>query len=217
MPWIKHHSKSEEYANQAEMASRKGDLSGSIKLYQLAAKEEEIALSKLDPNKKRTLGITAVSVASLWFKGKDFKQAESITHICLGSYSLPPFAITQLQAILETIRKEDPWMNMTNLYSQITDVDETRHLVYLNCKFDKNSGESFEKAVPLNIFKENDELTVDKSILVQIIERPGEVKFLFEYGEENYFAEDEEYIDISDLEDSSIFKPISINRKGIEC
>jgi hypothetical protein len=214
---MKHHSKSEEYASQAEVASRKGDLSRSIKLYQLAAKEEEIALSKLDPVKKRTFGITAVSAASLWFKGKDFKKAASIAYKYLGSYSLPPFAIIQLQDILETIWKEESWQNRINLYSQIRDIDEACRLVYLNCKFDKNSDESFEKAFPLSYFKDKDELVVDTPVLVQIFERPGEVKYLFEYGEENYFAEDEEYIDISDLEDSPIFKPISINRTGIEC
>ncbi len=217
MSWMKHHSKSEKYAGQAEMVSRKGDLPEATKLYQLAAKEEEIALSKLDPGKKRTIGITAVSVASLWFKGKNFKKAANIAYKYLGSYSLPSFAIAQLQDILETIWKEESWQRRTNLYSQIRDIDEACRLVYLNCKVDKNSDESFEKAFPLNYFKDEDELVVDKPVLVQKLERPGEVKYLFQYSEENYFAEDEEYINISDLEDSAIFKPISINRTGSEC
>lgn len=210
MTWLKYHSKSEEYASQAEVAFRRGDLSLSTKYYQLAAKEEEIALSKLDPSKKRTLGITAVSAASLWFKGGDFKKTESTVYKCLSSYSLPPFAIAQLRTILKTIWDEESWINKINLYSQIVDVDEEQELVRLNCKFDKDSVDTFEKIFPLNYFKNRDKLLVETPILVQIFQREGEVQFLFTDGEEDYF-EDEEYIDISDLEDSSIFKPIAVD------
>lgn len=210
MTWLKYHSKSEEYANQAEVAFRQGDLSLSIKYYQLAAKEEEVALSKVEPSKKRTLGITAVSAASLWFKGRNLHKAESTAYKCLGSYSLPPFAVAQLRAILKTIWGEESWINKINLYSQIVDIDEEQKLVRLNCKFDKDSADTFEKTFPLNYFKDRDKLVVEKPILVQIFEREGEVQFLFADGEEDYFGV-EEYIDISGLENSSIFKPIAID------
>lgn len=97
-----HHSRSEEYASQAEEASRSGDKDGGAKLYRLAAKEEVLALSTLDLSKTRTLGITAVSAASLWFKAGEFRQVERIACQWLATDSLPGFAISQLQAILQT-------------------------------------------------------------------------------------------------------------------
>ena len=209
MTWKKHHSKSEEYASQAEVAFRRCDFSSSVKLYQLAAKEEEIALSMLGPTKKRTIGITAVSAVSLWFKGRDFKKAEDIANKCLGSYSLPSFAIDQLTNILKKIWEEVSWVNVIILYSQIVDIDEERGLVLLNCKLERDSSESFERIFSLTNFKEKDKLMVDQSIL--ILEKDGEVRFLFEQVEENYFK-DEEDLDISFLEDSPIFQPVEIYR-----
>ncbi len=40
MSWIKHHSESEKYAGQAEIAARQGDETGAAELYHRAAREE---------------------------------------------------------------------------------------------------------------------------------------------------------------------------------
>lgn len=106
MRWVIHHSKSEEFASQAEAALRQGDTVKASEFYKLAAKEEELALSALDQSKRRTLGITAVSTASLYFKGNDFRQAELIAYQSLASGKLPSFAMNQLQSILQTIWNE---------------------------------------------------------------------------------------------------------------
>lgn len=106
MTWRTHHSKSEKYASQAEIAFRRGDHASAFELYRLAAAEETLALSSLDRSKKRTLGVTAVSAASLWFKGKDIQRAEHIAREWVASNLLPTFATEQLYTILESIRNK---------------------------------------------------------------------------------------------------------------
>jgi len=106
MSWITHHSKSEEYASQAEAVLKQGGTESAAKLYRRAAEEEAVALNKLDPTKVRTLGITSVSAASLWFKAHDLRQAERIACQWLATDLLPDFAINQLQTILQSIWNE---------------------------------------------------------------------------------------------------------------
>ncbi len=106
MSWIEHHSKSEEYAGQAEAAKKDGDLANMLKFYELAAEAEILALSILDPEKKRTLGITTVSAASLCFKAKKYHKAEQIAHHWLSTDKLPSFAVNQLQTILQACWNE---------------------------------------------------------------------------------------------------------------
>lgn len=106
MNWADHHSKSEEFASQAAAASKNGEFEEAVRWYKLAAEAEAHALSELDPLKKRTLGITAVSVAALYFKGKEFEKAEQVAHQWLASNKLPSFALEQLQEILQTIWNE---------------------------------------------------------------------------------------------------------------
>ena len=106
MSWATYHSQSEEFASQAEVASRNGDSALAIELYRLSAEAEERALNELDRSKTRTLGITVVSASSLWFKSKDFKQAEHMAHSWIASKLLPDFAIEHLQELLQTIWHE---------------------------------------------------------------------------------------------------------------
>lgn len=101
-----HHSESERYASQAEVALREGNSDRAVELYALAAEADERALNDLDKTKKRTLGITAISAASLWFKAREFSKAEHVAYQWLGSQLLPPFAIDQLQTLLQTIWSE---------------------------------------------------------------------------------------------------------------
>jgi len=101
-----HHSKSEEYASQAQAALKQGNEKSAVEFYRLAAKEEELAITKLDQSKTRTLGITAVSATSLWFKAHDLWQAEHVAHQWLATDLLPTFSINQLQIILQAIWNE---------------------------------------------------------------------------------------------------------------
>ena len=106
MSWATHHSQSEKSASQAEAAFKKGDKARAMDFYRLSAEAEERALNELDPGKTRTLGITAVSAASLWFKAKEFKHAEQIAYGWLASNLLPDFATAQLQELLQTLWHE---------------------------------------------------------------------------------------------------------------
>lgn len=107
MSWLLHHSKSEDYASQAEVAFKQGDLPQSCELYRLAAMEETEATSAVDPmNKARTFGITTVSAASLWYKARELEEAQRFALKWLNTYGLPHFAFDQLRMILQTIWNE---------------------------------------------------------------------------------------------------------------
>lgn len=106
MSWLKHHSNSEEFASQAEALLKKDDVDDALILYRHAAESEALAIEKLDHSKKRTLGITVVSAASLWFKAKELRQAERMACKWLASDSFPNFAIEELQSILQTVWNE---------------------------------------------------------------------------------------------------------------
>lgn len=80
MSWLKNHSDSEKFASLADSAIKNGNISEAEKMFKQAGESEEKALSFIDLSKKRTLGITAVSSAALYFKGKDFVKAEHIAH-----------------------------------------------------------------------------------------------------------------------------------------
>lgn len=106
MSWAIHHSQSEQVASEAEAAAINGDKDRAAELYRLSAEAEEQALDNLDPNKARTLGITAVSAASLWYKANEFRQAERVACRWIALGLLPEFATEQLQNILQRIWNE---------------------------------------------------------------------------------------------------------------
>lgn len=107
MSWSLYHSQSENYASQAEVAMKQRDFDRADEFYHLAAEQETFALELLDPSKNRTLGITTVSAASLWFKAREYEQAQIVAHKGLAMNSLPPFAIDQLQKLLQAIWNEE--------------------------------------------------------------------------------------------------------------
>ena len=76
-------------------------------LYAQAAKAEAAALMEVDITKVRTLGITAVSAVALWFKAREFAEAQRLAHQILGEAELPVFAREQLQMLLQTIWSEE--------------------------------------------------------------------------------------------------------------
>lgn len=103
MTWLDYHSKSEQLAALAEIAARDGDVNRSIELYKQAAEAEAKAIGSLDVRKGRTLGITVLSAAALFYKAHNYTEAQKLAHTWLGTSLLPPFAVEQLQILLQTI------------------------------------------------------------------------------------------------------------------
>jgi len=107
MSWPMHHTESERFASAAEVALRQGDPARATDLYRLAAEAESRALDDLDQRKIRTIGITAVSTAVLFYKANDPQRAQRVAHQWLATGLLPPFAETQLHQLLQTIWSEE--------------------------------------------------------------------------------------------------------------
>ena len=103
MSWTEHHTTSERAAAAAEMAARRGQGDEAIQLYRVAAEGEERALAAIQPDKLRTLGITAVSAASLWYMAQEYTRAQQLAHSWLASGRLPPFAAAQLRDLLQEV------------------------------------------------------------------------------------------------------------------
>jgi hypothetical protein len=107
MSWLKHHTLSEEYASKAENFYRQQESIHAVKFYCLAAEEEAKALENLDTSKTRTIGITVVSAASLYYKAQEFLQAKRISHKWLATDLLPTFAIDELEELIQVIHYEE--------------------------------------------------------------------------------------------------------------
>jgi hypothetical protein len=90
-------------AAEAEIARRGGDRVSGERLYVEAAKAEHAAFSALGADKQKTRGITAVSAAALWYKGRDYASARRFAHQCLADQNLPSFAESQLRELLQLI------------------------------------------------------------------------------------------------------------------
>ena len=106
MSWNEHHLASQNYAIQAELAAKNRDHNMVKELYRIAAQEEALAISQIEPNKTKTLAVTVTSAASLWFKAEDFRRAEQLACQWLASDEIPSFASEQLQAVLQSIWSE---------------------------------------------------------------------------------------------------------------
>lgn len=106
MSWIEHHKISEDLASQAQTALSDGREEDALALYARAALAEAKALANLDTSKTRTLGISAVSAASLYYKAAELDNAEEVAVRWLNFESLPAFAKDQLQSLLQAIRSK---------------------------------------------------------------------------------------------------------------
>lgn len=106
MNWLDFHRKSEQLSSDANVYKKRGDIELSLNLYRQAAEFEQEALSLIDNSKTRTLGIIAVSATSLWFKAKEYEKAQQLSYLILHKYNLPPFALQELQLLLQTIWTE---------------------------------------------------------------------------------------------------------------
>jgi tetratricopeptide (TPR) repeat protein len=107
MSWLVNHTQSEEYASQAEILYRQQEFDRAVALYRLAANAEEEALNSLDCHKTRTIGITVVSAASLYYKAQEFALAKRIAYKWLATDFLPPFAIEELEELLQVIHYDE--------------------------------------------------------------------------------------------------------------
>lgn len=107
MSWLKHHTLSEEYASKADDLYRQQEFTNAATFYCLAADEEVKALENLDVSKIRTIGITVVSATALYYKSQEFLQAKRISHKWLATDLLPPFAIDELEELLQVIHYEE--------------------------------------------------------------------------------------------------------------
>lgn len=103
MSWLSWHEKSEKLASEAHQCLREGKLETATKLFEKAAKAETNALNDLDFTKTRTLGVTAVSAVSLWFKAQELSKAEETAFRWLSSSSIPEFAREQLKNLVQTV------------------------------------------------------------------------------------------------------------------
>jgi hypothetical protein len=101
--WLSWHQISEQLASDAHARARLGDYENARALFAAAAEAENSALEALDGSKTRTIGITVVSTVSLWFKARQYVQAEQLALRWLASSHLPRFAVEQLRALLQGI------------------------------------------------------------------------------------------------------------------
>lgn len=99
MTWLEHHQRSERLAGEAELAWRQ-----ARRAYRQAAGAEVAALEDIDRTKARTLGITVVSAAALYFKAGELSEAEKLAHRWIDQGILPGFADEKLKSLLWTIR-----------------------------------------------------------------------------------------------------------------
>ena len=106
MTWLEHHSRSERLAGDAELAAGLGERARAQDLYAKAAQAEEQALQYLEPSKSRTLGISAVSAVSLYYKAGQLDAAEALAYRCLAAERLPKFAGEQLRGLLQSVWSE---------------------------------------------------------------------------------------------------------------
>jgi hypothetical protein len=106
MSWISHHQRSQLLAIEAHEALRQGDAERARSLFIQAAQNETSALEEVPPEKIRTLGITAISAASLWYKSGDLATAEQVAHRALAISEIPQFAFQELRELLQVIWNE---------------------------------------------------------------------------------------------------------------
>lgn len=106
MTWLQHHSTSERYAAEAEIALRRGDMPLARELYARAADVEEQAIGAIEPSKSRTLGVSAVSAVSLRYKANQLAEAEALACKWLAFPVLPAFSSDELRLLLQAIWNE---------------------------------------------------------------------------------------------------------------
>jgi hypothetical protein len=103
MSWSDFHKQSEVLAADAHEASRLGNADRAKELFSAAAESEQRALQYVASDKPRTLGITAVSAVSLWYKAGKLEAAAELAHSASTIRNLPAFALNELRGLLQSI------------------------------------------------------------------------------------------------------------------
>lgn len=104
MSWYHYHNESQQFASTAEVFAHRGDMLRAKQLYGRAAQAEALALGELGNEKRRTIGITAVSAVALHMKADLWDDAQILAYRCLGSGRLPAFAWQQIEDLVDAIK-----------------------------------------------------------------------------------------------------------------
>ncbi|MDR2164549.1 MAG: hypothetical protein LBO79_02745 [Zoogloeaceae bacterium] len=70
-----------------------------------AGQLKQKALHVLERGKRRTRGITAIRVVSLWIKARELDKAKSLVSGFLKGEGIPEFAAHDLEKIIETLNE----------------------------------------------------------------------------------------------------------------
>lgn len=101
------HSAAQDLSGRAALALREGHRKEAEDLFLKAADLEQRALAQVPPEKIRTRGILAVSLASLYFKAHDYAAAERVAAAFLAIPDLLEPARLQLRELLESAWDEN--------------------------------------------------------------------------------------------------------------
>ena len=96
MTWFDHHHRSKKLATAAQSSLRQGDEATARRLFAEAAQEAEQALAKVSSEKPVTLGVIAMSAASLWRRAHRFDEAARVARLVRGAAELFPSTFGKL-------------------------------------------------------------------------------------------------------------------------
>ncbi len=94
------HDQAQSLSSDAALLKRAGEIERAAAMYRAAAEHERIALAALPPDQLKWMGILAVSLAALEFKGGGLDAAAETCLQYLRRPDLPDFARSQLEEIL---------------------------------------------------------------------------------------------------------------------
>jgi hypothetical protein len=104
--WLEYHTASQRLAEKAATSGRVLPRDAVARLFGEAALLETKALRALERDKVRTLGVTAVSAVSLYYKASEFQEAERLAFEVMNWPELPSFAGDQIRDLLNAIWSE---------------------------------------------------------------------------------------------------------------
>src|SRR5437763_17178394 len=99
------HDQAQSLSSEAALLKAAGDGDRAAEMYRAAAEHERIALAAVPPEQPRTVGILAVSLAALQFKGGDLGGSADTCRQYLRRSDLPPSFRAQLEEILRAARE----------------------------------------------------------------------------------------------------------------
>lgn len=116
MDWLSLHKASEILATRAHAALQAGNNDEAEELFRKAASSEEASLAHLGTSTPRTLGITAVSAAWLWYKGRDPQRAMMLAYRHLSNPDLAAPARAQLEDLVQTLYTDRERQRLTGAF-----------------------------------------------------------------------------------------------------